>query len=86
MNIEGGPRRAQWIVVMGPRGAKQRHDGVADMLIDRAAIAGDDAVDQRREARHKLMNLFSVQRTGKRREPGEICEEYRDLAPLAVRL
>ena len=48
---------------MGARGAKQRHDRVADMLVDRAVIADDDAVDQRREARHKLMNLFGVQGT-----------------------
>ena len=61
MDIEGGPRGAQWIVVMGARGAKQRHDRVADMLVDRAVIADDDAVDQRREARHELMNLFGVQ-------------------------
>ena len=61
MDIEGGPRGAQWIVVMGARGAKQRHDRVADMLIDRAVIADDHAVDQGREARHELMNLFGVQ-------------------------
>ena len=85
MDIERCPRSAQRIVVMGPRGSKQRHDGVADMLVDRAAIADDDAVHQRREARHKLMNLFRVQRTRKGREPGEIGEEYGDLAPLAWR-
>ena len=85
MDIERCPRSAHRIVVVGSRGAEERHDGVADMLIDRAAITDDDAVHQRREARHKLMNLFRVQRTRKGREPGEIGEEYSDLAPLARR-
>ena len=83
MDIDRRPCGAQRIVVVGSRGSKQRHDCVADMLVDRAAVANDDAVHQRREARHQLMNLFGVQRTREGREPGEIGEEYGDLAPLA---
>ena len=63
MDFEGRPRGAQWIVVMSARGAKQRHDRVADMLIYRTVIASDHAVDQGREPRHNLMNLFGVQGT-----------------------
>src|SRR5271165_3374009 len=86
VNIEGGPRRAQGIVVVGPRRAKKRHYGVAHVLIDRAAIAIDDAVDQRGEAIDQLLNLLSIQRAGKCCESGEICEQDRDLTSLAVRL
>ena len=68
MNIEGGPRRAQGIVFVGLWRAKKRHYGVAYVLIDRAAIAIDDAVDQRGEAIDQLMNLLSIQRAGKRCE------------------
>jgi hypothetical protein len=86
VNIEGRSGRAQGIVVVGSRGAKKRHHGVADVLVDRAAIAIDDAVDQRRETVDQLMNLLGVQRAGKRRESGEIREQDRDLTSLAVRL
>jgi hypothetical protein len=86
VNIEGGPRRAQGIVFVGLWRAKKRHYGVAYVLIDRAAIAIDDAVDQRGEAIDQLMNLLSIQRAGKRCESGEIREQDRDLTSLAVRL
>src|ERR1700722_20188873 len=86
VNIEGGPRRAQGIVFVGLWRAKKRHYGVAYVLIDRAAIAIDDAVDQRGEAIDQLMNLLSIQRAGKRCEPGEIREQDGDRTPLAVRL
>ena len=86
VNIEGCSGRAQGIVAVGSRGAKKRHHGVADVLVDRAAIAIDDAVDQRRETVDQLMNLLGVQRAGKRRESGEIREQDRDLTSLAVRL
>jgi hypothetical protein len=86
VNIEGRSGGAQGIVVVGSRGAKKRHHGVADVLVDRAAIAIDDAVDQRRETVDQLMNLLGVQRAGKRRESGEIREQDRDLTSLAVRL
>ena len=86
VNIEGGPRRAQGIVFVGLWRAKKRHYGVAYVLIDRAAIAIDDAVDQRGEAIDQLMNLLSIQRAGKRCKSGEIREQDRDLTSLAVRL
>jgi hypothetical protein len=86
VNIEGGPRRAQGIVFVGLWRAKKRHYGIAYVLIHRAAIAIDDAIDQRGEAIDHLMNLLSIQRAGKRCESGEICEQDRDLTSLAVRL
>ena len=61
MDVERGPCRAQWIIVMSSRGAKKRHDSVADVLVDRAAVADDDVVHERGEARHQLMNLLGVQ-------------------------
>ena len=56
------------------------------MLIDRATIAIDDAVDQRGEAIDQLLNLLSIQRAGKHCKSGEIREQDRDLTSLAVRL
>jgi hypothetical protein len=86
VNIEGGPSRTQGIVVVGSRGAKKRHYGVAYVLIDRAPIAINDAIDQSGEAVDQLMNLLSIQRAGKRCESGDIREQDRDLTAFAVRL
>jgi hypothetical protein len=43
------------------RRAKERHHSVADMLVDRAPITDNDAVNQRREAAHQLTDLFRIQ-------------------------
>ena len=34
MDVERGPRGAHRIVVVGSRRAKERHDGIADVLVD----------------------------------------------------
>ena len=45
LDLERRAHGAQAIVAVGARRAEQRHRGVADMLVDRAAVAVDDGVD-----------------------------------------
>jgi hypothetical protein len=45
MDIQSCARRAQRIILVGLRRAKERHDGVANVLIDRSAIADDNSVN-----------------------------------------
>ena len=40
--LEGGPDRALGVILVRGRGAPDRHHGVADELLDGAAVAGDD--------------------------------------------
>ena len=47
---ERGASRPAHVVAARNRRAEQRHDAVADMLVDRAAVALDDGVDGTQEA------------------------------------
>ena len=85
MDVERGACGAPGIVVMGTRRAEQRHHRIADMLVDRAAIADDDAVDELGVACHKLVQLFRVERLGQSGETREIGEKNGDLPPVARR-
>ena len=40
--VEAGPDRPLGVVLVGDRRAPDRHDRVADELLDRAAVAADD--------------------------------------------
>ena len=79
VDVERGARRPERIVVMRHRRPEQRHNGVADVLVDRAAVADDDAVDERREARHEVAHLLGIERLRKRREVAEVGEQDRHL-------
>jgi len=71
---------------MGDRRAEQGHDGIADMLVDAAAIAGCDCICPGVEGLHHAAQILGIEPGGERREAREIGEEDRDLAPLARRL
>ena len=44
--LQGGPRGAQGIVLVRARDPEDRHDGIADELLDRAAVALEDRARQ----------------------------------------
>ena len=83
VDVERGAGGAERVVVMRPRRAEQRHDGVPDVLVDRAAVADDDAVDERREAGNELAHLLRIKLLRQCGEPGDVGEQDGDLAALA---
>ena len=62
VDVQGGARGAHRIVVMRTGRTEKRHHSVTDVLVDRTAIADDNAVDERRVAAHQLADLFRIER------------------------
>ena len=67
---------------MGHRHAPHGHDGVADELLDRAAVAGHDGVGHGEVLRQQLAGVLGVADLGHRREPDEVAEQDGGEAPL----
>ena len=81
-DLQGGPHGALGVVLVAGRGAPDCHHGVADELLDRAAVALDDPAGQVEVARQQVADLLRVPVLGDRREAHEVGEEDRDDAPL----
>ena len=58
--LEGGPHGPLGVVLLGDRRAPDGHDGVADELLDRAAVALDDLAAQVEVAGQELADLLRV--------------------------
>ena len=58
--VEGRPHRPLGVVLVGDRRAPDGHHGVADELLDRAAVALDDLAAQVEVARQELADLLRV--------------------------
>ena len=80
--VERGADRALGVVLVRDRRAPDRHDRVADELLDRAAVAADDVRAQVEVAGERLADVFRVALLGERREADEIGEQDGDQAPL----
>ena len=63
-----------------------RHDAVADVLVDLAAMLLDEAVGAVEEAAEQGVHLLGVELPAQRRVAGEVGEEHRHLPPLALKL
>ena len=82
---ERGADRPLGVVAVGDRRAEDAHDAVADVLVDRAAVALDHAVDGFEEAAHELVQLLRVEFAAEPGIAGEIGEQHRDLPALGLR-
>ncbi len=82
---QGRAHRPLRIVVMGHRGAEDRHDIVTHMLVDGAAEFLDDAVGGLEIAVEDLVGGLGAQPLGHAGVIGDIGEEHRHLAALALR-
>ena len=82
VDVQRRPRRSIRVVVVCHRSAEKRHDGVPDVFVDRAAVADDDAVHQRGEARRQFANFFRIERPRRRREAAKVGEQNRCLPAL----
>jgi hypothetical protein len=73
-------------VVLGRDGrTPDGHDGVADELLHRPAVDGDDPAADVEVAREQLAHVLRVPCLGQRRETDEVGEEHRDEPPLGGR-
>ena len=80
--LEAGPDGTLGVVLLRDRCAPDRHDGVADELLDDPAVAGDDGTGEVEVAREELSHLLGVVPLRERREADEIAEQDRDVAQL----
>ena len=75
---------AQGIVLVGDRRAEHRHGGVADVLVDRAAVLDDQFVGAREEAVDDAAHLLGAKRARQFGEAAEVGEQHSDLPPLGL--
>ena len=80
--LEAGSHRPFGVVLLCDRGAPDRHDGIADELLDDAAVAADDGPGELEVARQDLSYLLGVAFLRERREADEVAEQHRDVAEL----
>ena len=80
--LESGSHRSFGVVLLRDRDAPDRHDRVADELLDDAAIAADDGPGEVEVARENLSYFLGVSFLRERREADEVAEQHRDVAEL----
>ena len=73
------------VVLVGGRRAPDRHHGIADELLDRPAVAGDDVMRQIEVPTQQLAGVLGVPSFRKGREPDEIGEQDADDASFGDR-
>src|SRR5205823_5733114 len=76
--VEGGPNRPLGVVLGRDRSSPDGHDGVADELLDGAAVQLDQAPACVEVPREKLARLLGVALLGGRGEADQVGEEDGD--------
>src|SRR5207244_1874675 len=66
LHRESGPDGALRIILAGHRRTEHRHDGIADVLVDRAAVALDLAREGAKERGKNAAQILGVQSLPKR--------------------
>src|SRR5438105_467682 len=75
--IEGGPHRAFGVILSRQRRPPNGHDGIADELLYRSAVARDEAAAQVEVPCQQVTYLFGIARFRQRGEPDEVGEKNR---------
>jgi hypothetical protein len=83
---DGRGHGAGRIVAVSDGSAEHRHDVVADVLVDMAAMVRHRAIHPPEEGIQQRVHVLSVELARQRRVAREIGEEDADLTPLAFRL
>jgi hypothetical protein len=78
----GGPESPLRIVGMGQRDAEERMDGIADVLLDNAALGGDDCREFGECLVKPALEALRTERHGERRRAHEVNEHGRNNSPL----
>jgi hypothetical protein len=81
--VKCGPARALGVVLVGDRGAEERHDAVAGVLVYRALEAVHALGEEGEKAVHDPVPLFGVELLGKLHRALHVGEEDRHLLALA---
>ena len=81
---ERGANRAFGIVLVGDRRPEEGHDGVADELLDGAAVALELGAQLLVVRPQDRVDVLGVERLGPRREADEVGEEHRHDLSLPV--
>ena len=84
LDAEGGVDGAARMVLVGDRGPEERHDAVAEELVDRALVAVDLGEHEVEGPAHEPVDLLGVEALGQRGEAGDVHEEHRHLFALAL--
>ena len=80
--LEPGAHRPLGVVLPGDRGSPDRHDRVADELLDRPPVAGDDVGGDLEVAGQGVADVLRVALLGERREADQVGEQDRHEAAL----
>src|SRR5262249_45843486 len=75
---------ATCVVLVGDRGAEDRHDAVPGELVDRTLEPVNPVGEDLEEAVHDPIPLLGIDLLAEVHRPFEICEEHRDLLALAL--
>ena len=84
-HLDRGAHGAERVVLVHDRDAEDGHHGVADELLDAAAMALHDRLHPLEVACEERAQAFGVERLAQRGRPGEIAEQHGDDLPLLVR-
>ena len=71
-------------VLVGDGRSEERHHAVTGVLVDRALESVDFGRDRLEAPIHDLMDVLGVPTLGEAREAGDVGEQHRDLAALAL--
>ena len=82
LHPEARPDGALRVVLMGHRGAEERHDVVADVLVDGAAVALDLVTESKQRAVDLRLHLLGVHSLGECGVTGQVREQHGHLAAL----
>ena len=82
--FRGRVQGAEHVVVMRHGGTEQRHDRVADVLVDRATVPLHDLVGNVEIAIKQCMQPFVRQIARQDRETAEISKQHRDRPALST--
>src|SRR5262249_25192609 len=83
LDTERGMHRAPRMILMSDRRPEQRHDAIAEELVDRAFVPVDFGEHQLEGAGHQPMDDFRVELLTERGETRDIHEQHGDLLALA---
>jgi hypothetical protein len=81
VHLGGGAYGTKCVVLMQDRDAKDRHDCVADELLDRAAVSLDDSAHLLEVARDDPTQRLGVKPVAQRRRAGHVAADDRDRLP-----
>ena len=84
-HLDRCPHRPQRIVLVHDRHTEDGHHGVADELLDRAAVMLDDRLHPLEVAREQRARPLGIERLSERGRPGEVAEQDGDGLALLVR-